>query len=429
MRMLDRLRGGTYHMDRIGHIDNVCIDLGILSHTDSQGRIHLDVTADGSVTVTPRYERYAYEVRPRVQDRFLSAADKFAAELNVDKVRVVREGGLFFVEVPRADGGEIVTFADVMALDPNMEPGEVLLGLTHDGQQMTLHLPSPECVHLIVVGMTGSGKSNLMRAMIMSTIARTKVAIFDPTREAGKDLRPLSGHPNVWRGGMFHTYDECERGLGILASGKGGCDGLLLVIVDEVPDLVRNRPAIRDHLGQLAQSGRHDGIHLILGAQHALMETLSSDVLRNMPVSAVGRMRDPQASYNATGRREIGAETLGGNGDFVLVAGDVRRFQAPLVTDAEIAKFQAAYPPKPPRLPPVCTGTVSSVRAAAIARRGQGRPTEEPDAQVVAEVRDYITKHGEAPSSNWIYRVSRHELGAGYGRDKAQRAIDAAMGV
>ena len=44
------------------------------------------------------------------------------------------------------------------------------------------------------------------------------------------------------------------------------------------------------------------------------------------------------------------------------------------------------------------------------------------------EIQAYIQQNGRAPSSNWIYRLTRSKLPTGgFNRDKAQRALDLAM--
>jgi len=124
------------------------------------------------------------------------------------------------------------------------------------------------------------------------------------------------------------------------------------VFVDEVPELVRQRGGIKEHLGRLAQAGRHGGVHLILGAQHPLASELGSATLRNIPVRLVGRVADRAAAYNAAGRSDSGAEHLRGGGDFVALNGSSKRhFQAAMPSAELLEQWMQRYPPRPPRLP------------------------------------------------------------------------------
>jgi hypothetical protein len=266
--------------------------------------------------------------------------------------------------------------------------------------------------------------------MILSAqkIGGAKVALFDPSG----GFLPLSGHPSVWRGGLFRDAEHCELGLEALAGSLGrGRHGLLFVFVDEVPDLVMQRSGIRDHLARLAQSGRHAGIHLVLGAQHPLASELGSLTLRNIPVRLVGKVADRTAAYHATGRNDSQAVTLRGRGDFVAVNGaNVRRFQAAYVPEAYLREWQRRYPPRPPRLP-VRTPTILSEggdwQSASTASGAAGRPTDDIPPFVVERIRQYMVEHGEPPSSNWVYRYTKGQLeSGGFNRVKARRAIEAA---
>jgi len=307
-----------------------------------------------------------------------------------------------------------------------------LRGVDEDHQQLEVDLLAPSNVHAAVLGMTGSGKSTLMRTMILSALKAggARVALFDPSN----GFRPLSGHPAVWRGGLFRRAEDCELGLELLARSLGKNDyGLLYVFVDEVPELVMQRPKIKDYLSRLAQAGRHAGIHLILGAQHPLASTLGPMTMRNVPVRLVGRVADRSAAYNATGRSDSGAEYLRGGGDFLVVNGaTLRHFQAAIITDKLLRAWAERYPPREPRLPvrptPVRERDLRVDMIAAIGEPGQpGRPLDDIPDTVIRQIQHYMRSQGRLPSSNWVYRLTRELVPTGgFNRAKAQRAIDVA---
>jgi energy-coupling factor transporter ATP-binding protein EcfA2 len=437
---LDRKKDGTHYSDRMQRILSVCQDCGILWHeervTYRNGSSELkrldDIEPAGTVLVTPQYEKYGLRVNPRVLNRLRAMAGQFAYALNVPAASVEVDGNVVYVRVPRPgdEAGQLVTFEQAWSIAPHIPLGSLLLGVDDDHRQLVIDLSSPTSVHAAVIGMTGSGKSTLMRTMILSAqrTGGSKVALFDPSG----GFLPLSGHPSVWRGGLFRDAEACELGLEALTSALGRArHGLTYVFVDEVPDLVMQRPAIREHLARLAQSGRHAGIHLVLGAQHPLASDLGPLTMRNIPVRLVGKVADRTAAYHATGHSDSQAYTLRGRGDFVAVNGaDVRRFQAAYVPEAFLRQWAARYPPRPPRLP-VRTPTEvidRGTRAAEIRSAGAaGRPMDDIQPFVVERIRQYILEHGEPPSSNWVYRFTKSELGSGgYNRVKARRAIEAA---
>jgi len=439
---LDQKRKGTYYSDRMHRILGVCQDCGLLWHeervTYRNGHTELkrvdDIQPTDQVLVTPHYEKYGLRVNPRVLPRLRSMASQFAYALNVPSAAVEVDGNIVYVRVPRPEeeGGGVVLFEHAWAIAPDIPCGSVLLGIDEDRHQLVLDLTSPSNVHAAVIGMTGSGKSTLMRTMILSAemIGGAKVALFDPS----DGFRSLSGHPSVWRGGLFKSAEECERGLEALASSIGrGMNGLTFVFVDEVPELIMRRPAIRDYLARLAQAGRHAGVHLILGAQHPLASELGPMTMRNIPVRLVGRVADRSAAYNATGRSDMNAESLRGKGDFIVVNGSTRQhFQAAYASPKLLADWARRYPPREPRLPPRPAQAQPvqhhSPFASFFGSGGVGgRPPDDIPDSVVHEIRRYIREHGRPPSSNWIYRLTKELLPTGgFNRDKARRAMAAA---
>ncbi len=435
--LLDRRREGTHYADRMQRILAVCQNCGLLWHDErisfgngvSQTRRVTDITATDQVLVTPQYEKYGLSVSPRVLKRVVGLARQFAYALNVPSTSVEVDGNIVYVRVPRAaaDSDGLVTFEQAWRIAPELAPGCLLLGIDEDQHQLVLDLTAPTNVHAAVIGMTGSGKSTLLRTMILSAelAGGAQLALFDPSG----GLRPLAGHPTVWRGGLFSTPDECEAGLAALTRllGRQG-GGLVLAFVDEVPELVAQRPRVREHLARLAQSGRHAGIHLVIGAQHLLSSEMGPMLMRNIPVRLVGRVADRMAAYQAAGRGDVGADKLRGRGDFVVVTGSqVRHFQAACAGEDLLARWQQRFPPREPAVP---GGSESGApRRGGSARRqapepNVGRPRDDIPKHVLRLIARYITAEGREPSSNWVYRRTRELLPTGgYSRNKARRAI------
>jgi len=205
----------------------------------------------------------------------------------------------------------------------------------------------------------------------------------------------------------------------------------MYVFVDEVPELVRQRPRIKEHLGRLAQAGRHAGVHLILGAQHPLASELGSATLRNIPVRLVGRVADRAAAYNATGRSDSGAEHLRGGGDFVALNGASKRhFQAAMPSAELLEQWAQRYPPRPPRVPVAAQGRLREagvVESAGKGASGGGRELDEIPGAVVEAIARYVKREQRFPSAYWVRRYTRETVPTGgFYPPKAWRAIEAA---
>jgi hypothetical protein len=433
--LLDRRGTGTHYADRLHRILGVCRDCGLLWHNERiaqrDGRTEVrrvdDIAPTERVVVTPRDEKYGLQVNPRVLKRLVTLGPQFAYALNVPDVSVEVDGNIVYVRVPRpeAEQTDTLLYQDAWDAAPDIPVGSLLLGIDEEQHQLVLELVAPTNVHAAVIGMTGSGKSTLMRTMILSAqmIGGAQVALFDPSG----GFEPLSGHPSVWRGGLFRAPDACEAGLRVLAETIGRRHGgLTYVFIDEVPELVMQRPRIKDYLARLTQAGRHAGLHVVLGDQHPLARDLGPTTMRNVPVRLVGRVADRSAAYNATGRNDSGAESLRGRGDFVAVNGSQRqRFQAAMVPPSLLQEWRRRYPPRAVRLPASAAGAVSPPQVT----RSGGRSLDDIPPFVVHEIRRYHARHGRLPSSNWVYRYTRSRLPTGgFGRAKAERALQAAQG-
>ena len=437
---LDKRRQGTHYADRMHRILGVCQDCGLLWHEERVAftngssalrRVH-DIEPVGRVFVTPRYEKYGLHVNTRVLPRLKRMAPQFAYALNVPSTSVEVDGNTVYIRVPLEEAQEdgLLTFEDAWSIAESIPVGSLLLGVDDDRRQLVLEMIAPTNVHAAVVGMTGSGKSTLLKTMILSAqrIGGSQVALFDPSR----GLEPLSGHPSVWRGGLFSNAADCERGLEALANQIGrGLGRLTYVFVDEVPDLIAQRPQIKQHLARLAQAGRHAGLHLIIGAQHLLASDVGSMTLRNIPVRLVGRVSDPSAAYQATGRRDTGADSLRGRGDFVAVNGSLtRRFQVAYLSDADLEEWARRYAPRDAMVPvrpevlKAQTAPVHALAHRATGSGGDGRPPDDIPEEALREIKRYVRQHGRRPSLNWVYRMTKERLPTGgFNRDKARRAI------
>ena len=175
---LDKKREGTHYSDRMSRILNVCQDCGVLWHEErisyrngqSEVRRIDDIEPAHDVLVTPQYEKYGLRVNPRVLPRLRTMSAQFAYALNVPGTSVEVDGNIVYIRVPRPREGDDITvlFEEAWGMAPDIPRGNLLLGVDEEHHQLVLDLVAPTNVHAAVVGMTGSGKSNLMRAMILS---------------------------------------------------------------------------------------------------------------------------------------------------------------------------------------------------------------------------------------------------------------------
>jgi S-DNA-T family DNA segregation ATPase FtsK/SpoIIIE len=271
-------------------------------------------------------------------------SEEIALSLGVRSARVYRKQGAIQVEVPR-DQSEPVRLLPLCQRIGEAPPVTAVLGLDEEGTPLLLRLPSPDIVHVLVAGTTGSGKTALARSLLLSLALYNRpdalrLVLIDPK---GRGLGPLNGLPHV----IGRTAASAEAGAKALVwlvkemerrDSTGVSSPTIVVGVDELADLlITGGKAVETALVRLAQRGREAGIHLITCTQKPSAELVSGLLKANFPVRLVGAVSSPEDAKVASGLAGIGAEKLLGRGDFLLVAkGDVIRFQAAYATEEEM---------------------------------------------------------------------------------------------
>lgn len=320
-------------------------------------------------TVTPRWVRF--QVLPAVGakiSKIKSLSEEMAAALNASNCRVSRRGAAVAVEVPRDDPEPVRLLplynqlTDEATDQPPIPPVTAVLGLAEDGAPLLIRLPSPDVAHILVAGTTGSGKTMLLQAMILSLAMGNPPALrgevgggmslvlIDPK---GHAFRPFEGLPHLARPVIWEVEEMTEvlqslvrlmerrGGHGrIGGNGSAGPQPPVVVVIDELADLLMvGRKEVQWALTRLTQRGREAGIHVVAATQKPTTTVLGSLVKANFPVRLVGRVTSAEDARTATGWSGTGAERLMGRGDFLAVAeGRVIRFQAAHISPAEIQK-------------------------------------------------------------------------------------------
>lgn len=289
--------------------------------------------------VTPRWIRF--EVIPALGarvDNIARLSEEIALWLGSRGVRVRRDGGRVHIEVPREEG-DMVQLLPLITRLGEIPRQTAVLGLDEAGVPLLLRLPSPDVCHVLVAGTTGSGKTALVRSMILSLalnnrLAELQIVIIDPK---GRGYTALEGLPHLLRP-IVREADEAVKVLDELVQHmiqrdrEGVQEPRLLVVIDEMADLVAAGGAtFVQMVTRLSQRGREAGIHVIGCTQKPTVEAIGSLVKSNFPVRLVGSVASPEDARVATGLRASGAEKLLGRGDFLLVV------------KSEVIRFQAAY--------------------------------------------------------------------------------------
>lgn len=306
-------------------------------------------------TVTPRWVRF--QVLPVVGakiSKIRGLSEELATALDAPNCRVSRRGAAVAVEVPRDDPQPVRLLplynqlTDQPTNQPPIPPATAILGLAEDGAPLLIRLPSPDVAHILVAGTTGSGKTMLLRAMILSLAMRhpngreLALVLVDP--RGGAAFGDLAGLPHLARPVILDA-EEATEALASLVRLMEKRDAervntpAVVVAIDELADLLMTGGNVtQEALTRLTQRGRGAGIHIVAATQKPTSAVLGPLVKANFPVRLVGKVTDASDARTATGWSGTGAERLMGRGDFLAVAeGRVMRFQAAHISEEEVA--------------------------------------------------------------------------------------------
>lgn len=199
--------------------------------------------------------------------------------------------------------------------------------------------------HVLVAGITGSGKSVLANMLVLSLALTTApddldIWVIDLKNE---DLQELADLPHVSAvASDRQSAAVLVRKLHALKDQRvaGGRDGdyrRTLLVIDELAELA-GVPGVLDLLGSIVSVGRTKKINVIACTQKPTAAVVGSIAKANFTTRLCGRVADATEASTATGRRDTGAERLPGKGAFLRVEGaDLERFQAYYLDAAGVA--------------------------------------------------------------------------------------------
>lgn len=301
--------------------------------------------------VTHRMIQFDLTVDPGHKVRQIqSLAEEMALALNVQTVRVYRQGGRFCVEIPleRSRLLRLWPWCQELGAAPFCT---ALLGADAVGEPLLLKLNAPDVVHVLLAGATGSGKTALARALLASLayynpVSQLHLILIDPKR---RGFAPLAQLPHAVHGVIDSTEDAIDHLCNLVAEMErrdrtGANQPALIVAIDELADLMQTAAKrVEPLLTRLAQRGRQAGIHLVACTQKPSASLIGSAIKANFPVRLVGAVASRDEARYAAGISDSGAEKLMGRGDFLLIKqGEPLRFQAAWLGAKELEKIVQA---------------------------------------------------------------------------------------
>ena len=329
-----------------------------------------------------RGARYlSYDIRlknPFQMNEAIAVSEPLALSLGVKSVAAYREGGIIRYDITLPDDfWQVVRYADMK------EPFQI--GVSPGNTPITF---SPLDPNQMIVGVPGSGKSEGIKTILSATTRQLnpdafRFCLIDPHRSIVEfDQSPHLALP------VAHEKEGVQEVMNFFAShlkrrkqaGEATVKAdakqypILMMVIDEASEptvLGAERFPNKENIStiqQLAKEGRKFNLRILLGTQKPTEADLPG-IFSVFPTRYVGAVTDARMAAHFSGKKEVPAHLLTGNGDFFRSRGDeLTRFQFALLSPED----KQALPTATMRLPLTTEDTQT------------GRPILEIDPETIA---------------------------------------------
>ena len=340
----------------------------------------------GSVTqINPGPVVTTFEYKPEAgvkYSRITTLSEDLCLGLQAESVLIERLPGkpTVGIEVPNSRR-ELISLREILESDAFIEsPSKMTIALGKDINGRIKVASLETMPHLLIAGSTGSGKSVMLNAMIMSFLYKAtpdevRMIMVDPKRvELGiyegipHLLTPVITEPKKATNALRNAVLEMERRLKLLASQgvrnidqynrkveqlakdpktSAYSDALgeeplkplpyVLILIDELADLMMlERANVEECITRLAQMARAVGMHLVLATQRPSVDVITGLIKANFPSRISFRVATRVDSRTVLD--SMGAEHLLGKGDMLFLppgSSRLTRVHGAFVTEAE----------------------------------------------------------------------------------------------
>lgn len=242
----------------------------------------------------------------------------------------------------------------------------VLIGEDILGNVKMIDLDDSNSPHLLIAGQTGSGKSVLLNAMLLSIMfmyepSDVEMVLIDPKQV---ELTVFDNSPYTKNNNIITEADaaiaeldslvkEMERRYKLFRNARvknianynkkypDKKEKRILLVFDEFGAMIESSKDVRNKLEsaikQLAQKARAAGIHMIISTQTPRADIITTTIRNNLTARIALKVTDSNASNLILD--EKGAESLLGKGDMLVKTGDSSNFartKSPFIEEFDV---------------------------------------------------------------------------------------------
>jgi S-DNA-T family DNA segregation ATPase FtsK/SpoIIIE len=319
----------------------------------------------------PQLIRYQVKPAPGVKVVSLAnRADDLRVALALPQPPMIEPSqGSVVIDIPK-ETADVVRWQDITkdpAYAEQAGPVSFPIGIGVDNRIITADFADSNMCHALVAGASGSGKSEFLKCLVASLIAKNrpdtlrlslidpKILTFGGLTDIGHLEEPVITDVKKAVPCLRRAVKEMDRRYRILAgdghenlteryqSGKRDLH-FYVIIFDEYADLILagkdEKKEFENLVAKLTAKGRAAGIHLVLATQRPDRTVLTGLIKSNLPLKIC--MKVISAVNSTIVLDQTGAEKLLGRGDLLCDRGKgVERAQSPYITQEELKKLVA----------------------------------------------------------------------------------------
>lgn len=306
------------------------------------------------IQVAPRYTTIHYNLANINHFTNVVKKTKFISAYIHKDLEVMKSNiGHFAVKFENDNNSQSVDFNQFI-LD-NECNNVVFAGVDDYNKKISINLS--DAPHILISGMSGSGKSVMLNTAICSLLKTDKSMkneyLFIDTKRVElsiyKELRNSHFAYNAENAIEYLDYVCCtiESRYQVMESCRSKTyDGSkLFVIIEELGDLMAiSKSAVEQYIVKIARLGRACGVHLIIATQRPTVDVVTGEIKANIGCRFALQTTSAIDSINIIGHN--GAEKLKGKGDCLLklpTESNEIHIQCPFVDDSEIEKLIRKY--------------------------------------------------------------------------------------
>ncbi|MGM9882463.1 MAG: FtsK/SpoIIIE domain-containing protein [Bacilli bacterium] len=249
------------------------------------------------------------------------------------------------LEIQKISDNEVEIMVQNMKLEPlslkellsefkKDEHFKIPLGFNQYDKIVSLDLDKDKS--LLVTGVTGTGKTNLFNNIIMNILINypnTKIVILDSQSinyNIYHDICEVINNEDDIITKIKEIRREFEKRI------KNGNNERLVILIDEIYEIIKNNPSVKNDINYLLELGSITNINLIVSTDSIIYDDIY-DLFSRKNTSKLSFYLTSRGEYNMFLGKVV-TEDLNKDGMFLDMDKNLTRISVPLISDKEIER-------------------------------------------------------------------------------------------